>query len=91
MDWKQLRFDLKQALQEINIFDIYLIDVDNKVLTICVVVDCMEDTPYVEKVQIIDSLIEQNNPDLHIQYLFSYEIWNKKDWFMQPVDKVLHR
>jgi hypothetical protein len=90
-DWKHLRFILFQALDCIKVHDIYLIDRDNNVVTICLIVEEMDKIRPLTKMNIIDKLIEKNSPELYAQFLFCYEVWDKKSWDAMPVAKFFNR
>lgn len=87
MDWKLLRFNLFNALDSLNVHDIYLIERENRVITLCLIVEDMEQIRPLTKMNIIDKLIEKNNPEMYSKYLFCYEVWDKPDWEKQPVSK----
>ena len=91
MDWKLLRFHLFQALDTLDIKEIYMIERVNNVVTLCIVTEGLEKIRPLVRMNIIDKLIEKNAPDIYASYLFCYEVWLEKEWRRQYVAKVLHR
>lgn len=92
MEWNVIRFNLFQALDSLDIHDIYLIERESNVLTICVVVNSgMESIQALTRMRIIDSLIHRNDPELYKNWLFTYEVWLKSDWAKQRVRDVMMR
>lgn len=88
MDWLNLRFYLFQALDSLEIHDIYLYEVDNKVLTLLIVTDNVEKLRPFTKMRVMDSLIQKNCPKLYSEYLFCYFLYDKKDWDMTAMTKA---
>ena len=80
MDWLNLRFYLFQALDQFEIHDIYLYEVENKILTLLIVTDDVEKLRPLTKMRIMDGLIEKNCPQLYKEYVFCYNLFNKRDW-----------
>lgn len=90
-DWKLLRFHLFNALDQVKVDEIYLIERENNIINLCLVVEEMDKIRPLTKMNIIDRLIEKNNPEIYQQYLFTYEIWDKKTWGQQLVSRMLYR
>jgi len=87
-EWINLRFSLFQALDNLSIKNIYMIEKDNDVVTLCIVAGGMEKIRPLARMRIIDELIARNNPTLYKQYMFLYEVWDEREWMKQTVKKV---
>lgn len=89
--WKQIRYQLLNALRSIQVADIYLIEKENTILTICVIAEGLGTLRPLTRMMVVDNLIKRNEPDLYTQYFFCYEIWERNDWEKQPAAKFFHR
>lgn len=90
-DWNVVRFDLFNALNNLNIHEIYLIEKDVNVLSLSIIVENMDQIRPILRMKIIDDIIAKRAPELYRRYLFLYEIWTKKEWDMLPVKKFFNR
>ena len=93
-DWRTLRFYLFQALDCLRVCEIYKLDRENNVITLCIILetgDTLREMRELTKLHIIDKLIEKNAPDIYRAYLFCYEVWDKQTWCKQRVKDVIDR
>lgn len=90
-DWNIVRFELFNALDSINVYDIFLIDRDQNVLTIAFIVQDMSQIRPLLRMRIIDELISKKAVDLYRQYIFLYEVWERPEWDALPAAKFFAR
>lgn len=94
MDWRTMRYHLCNALEQLRVREIYLLDQENNVISVCIVLEDGALLPGIRKItelRIIDRLIETRAPEIYAQYLFCYEVWEKSNWSRQRVLDVMHR
>lgn len=89
MDWLNLRFNLFQALDSLNVHDIYLFEADNNILTLLIVADDVEKLRPLTKMKIIDGLIERRCPEIYRNYVFCYLLHEKKEWSPEIMIKTM--
>lgn len=91
-DWKLVRFELFNALDCLNIHDIFLIEKeDGNVVTISIVASDVAHLRPLVRMRLIDTLIERHRPDLYNRYMFCYEVWDKKEWERISARRFFHR
>lgn len=88
-EWRLIRFELFQALAELNVEEIHLIERVNNVLTICFVLssDATKLKPLTQ-MRVLDGLIARKSPELYKSFVILYEVWNDTEWKRQLVAKV---
>lgn len=94
MEWRTLRYHLHHALELLHVSEIYLLDKENNVVTVCIVLEDGGLLPSLRKLtqlRMVDRLIAVRAPELYRQFLFCYEVWERKDWHRQRVIDVINR
>lgn len=90
-DWKRVRFELFNALDTLDVHDIFLVEKEQNILTVSIIVSSMKLIRSIMKMRIIDTLIERKAPDLYRRYMFCYEVWDKAIWDRMSAAEYFNR
>ena len=90
-DWNVVRFELFNALDALNVHEIFLVEKEHNVVALSLIVEEVGKIRPLLRMRIIDDLISRKAPELYRQYIFTYEVWDKGEWDMLPASKFYCR
>lgn len=91
MEWREVMIRLNKVLCKFSGCQAFLLRQDGKKVVVRLILDDTSHAKVLEQINNIDDLVRNAEPEMYLQHLFDYEVWDELEWRPQLLNRAIER